>query len=60
MGEVSALPFVRYWSAGSTDRRTTGIKTLRRGFKLQGSRSHFASRLRINCNSCRRFALVFG
>jgi hypothetical protein len=26
----------RRWVAGSTDRRNTGIKSLRRGFKLQG------------------------
>src|SRR5450830_705383 len=32
----SAPAFVRYWSAASTDRRNTGVKSLCWGFKLQG------------------------
>src|ERR1035437_2812006 len=37
---LAAIPtapaFVRYWSAGSTGRCNTGVKSLRWGFKLQG------------------------
>src|SRR5664279_2762657 len=32
----TAAANVRYWSAGSTDRRNTGVKSLCWGFKLQG------------------------
>jgi len=31
-----APPNVRYWVAGSTGRRNTGVKSLCWGFKLQG------------------------
>src|SRR5665811_765828 len=32
----AAPAFVRYWAAGSTGRCNTGVKSLRRGFELQG------------------------